>query len=83
MFNLQKSNKNHPWIIFKPQPHLQTMTQTPVRFQKNLHKIVGVAHTRYYPFTLIVKTPENLWKKVIKNNLRIISKQHAHLQTMI
>ena len=40
-------------------------------------------HTR---FTLIVKMPENgnvqLAEKVRKNNLRIISKPHAYLQTM-
>ena len=40
----------------------------------------------HYPFTLIVKSQKNgyvqLAKKVIKNNLRIISKPHAYLQTM-
>ena len=40
----------------------------------------------HYPFTLIVKMPEK-WlssttEKVIKNNLRIISKPHAYLQSM-
>ena len=35
-------------IISKPHPHLQTMTKTPAKFQKDRHKIVGgVAHTRY------------------------------------
>ena len=40
----------------------------------------------HYPFTLIVKMPEkwlsSINGKVIKNNLRIISKPHAYLQTM-
>ena len=40
----------------------------------------------HYPFTLTVKMPEK-WlssnsEKVIKSNLRIISKPHAYLQTM-
>ena len=40
----------------------------------------------HYPFTLIVKMPEK-WLSSIsgksdKNNLRIISKPHAYLQTM-
>ena len=40
----------------------------------------------HYPFTLIVKMPEKLlsstYGKSDKNNLRIISKPHAYLQTM-
>ena len=40
----------------------------------------------HYPFTLTVKMPEkwlsSITEKVIKNNLRIISKPHAYLQTM-
>ena len=40
----------------------------------------------YYPFTLIVKMPEKWLSstcgKSDKNNLRIISKPHAYLQTM-
>ena len=35
-------------IISKSHARLQTMTKTPVKFQKNQHKTVGgVAHTRY------------------------------------
>ena len=55
------------------------------KFQKDRHKAVGgVAHTRY--LLLIVFEPKK-WlsskcKKVTKINLRIISKPHAHLQTM-
>ena len=43
----------------------------------------------HYPFTLIVKLPEKWLSStcgkgdtVIKNNLKIISKSHAYLQTM-
>ena len=40
----------------------------------------------HYPFTLIVimleKWLSSTTEKVIKNNLRIISKSHAYLQTM-
>ena len=45
-------------------------------------------HTQgtHYPFTLIVKMPEkwlsSIGEKVIRINLRIISKPHAYLQTM-
>ena len=35
-------------IISKPHALLQTMTKTPVKFQKNQHKTVGgVVHTMY------------------------------------
>ena len=35
-------------IISRPHARLQTMTKTPVKFQKNQHKTVGGdAHTRY------------------------------------
>ena len=35
-------------IISKPHAHLQTVTRTPAKFQKDRHKTVGgVAHTRY------------------------------------
>ena len=35
-------------IISKPHAYLQTMTKTPVKFEKDWHKTAGgVAHTRY------------------------------------
>ena len=43
----EKSYKTDLWIIFKPHAHLQTMTKTPVKFQRDLHKTVGVVHTGY------------------------------------
>ena len=40
-----KSDKNNLRIISKPHAYLQTMTKTPVKFQRNRHKTVGrVAH---------------------------------------
>ena len=73
----------------KPHAYLQTMNKTPIKFWKNRHKTVGgVAHTRYPLFILFDRknaekmTKFNLWKKVIKKNLRTISKPHAYLQTM-
>ena len=51
--------KNNLRIMSKPRARLQTMTKTPVKFQKNQHKSVGVAHTRYPLFIhLMVKMPE-------------------------
>ena len=43
----EKVTKSNLRIISKPQARLQTMTNRPVKFQKNQHKTVGgVAHTR-------------------------------------
>ena len=67
------------------------MTKTPVKFQKNRYKTVGeVAPTRYpLSIHIVIDNAEkwlllkfNLPKKVTKNNLRIIPKPHAYLQTM-
>ena len=59
-----------------------------MKFQKNQYKSVGgVAPTRYPLFIHIVKDNARKmakfnFQKSDKNNLRIISKQHAYLQTM-
>ena len=46
--NCEKVTKSNLRIISKPHARFQTMTKTPVKFQKNQHKTVGgVAHTRY------------------------------------
>ena len=70
-------------IISKPHASLQTMTKTPVKFQKDRHKaVLGVARTRY-PLSIhfdIICTSKA--EKVTKVKLRTISKPHAHLQTM-
>ena len=64
------------------------MTKTPVKFQKNRHKTVGgVAPTRYPLFIHIVIDNVEKWlslscEKGNTNNLRIISKPHAYLQTI-
>ena len=87
--NAEKVIKINPRIITKAQAYLQTMRNTPVNFQRDPQKnIEGDAHTRYplYIHTLVVFRPEK-WlglnaKKSEKINLRIISKPHAHLQTM-
>ena len=90
-FKLQKKvSKINLRIISKPHAHLQSMTKTSVKFQKNWNKTVGgVAHTRY-PLSIHFHyqnaqkmTKFKLRKKVSKINLRIISKPHAHLQSMM
>ena len=44
----KKVTKINLRIISKPHAHLQTMTKTPVKFQKDRHKTVGgVVHTMY------------------------------------
>ena len=52
--------KNNLTLISKPHAHFQTISKSPVEFQKNRHKSVGgVAHTRY-PLSIhvIVIMPE-------------------------
>ena len=47
-FNLRKNDKKNLRIISKSHAYFQTMTKTPVKFQKNVCKTVGgVAPTRY------------------------------------
>ena len=55
-----KSDKNNLRIISKPHARLQTMTNRPVKFQKNQHKTVGELRTQgtHYLFTLMVKMSE-------------------------
>ena len=44
----KKKTKINLRITFKSHAHLQIMTKTPVKFQKDQHKTVGgVANTRY------------------------------------
>ena len=65
-----KSDKNNLRIISKPHAYLQTMSKTPVKFQKNQYKTVGGdAHTRY-PLSIHFDSKNarkmaklNLWKK--------------------
>ena len=84
----EKSNKNNLRIISKQDAYFQIMTKTPVKFQKNRYKIFGgVAPTRY-PLSIhlvvenAMKWLSSIYKKVTKNNLRIISNPHAYFQTM-
>ena len=65
------------------------MTKTSVNVQKNRYKTLGgVAPTRYLLSIHIVidnarKMASSTCEKVTKNNLRILPKPHAYLQTMI
>ena len=43
----EKSDKNNLRVISEQYAHLQTMTKSSVKFQRNWHKIVGDAYTRY------------------------------------
>ena len=78
-----KSNKNNLRIISKPHVYLQTMYKSLVKFQRNRQKTAGgVGHTRY-PLSIHFDSKNvQIAEKVTKNNLRIISKLHAYLQTM-
>ena len=84
-------NKYNLRLISKPHAYVQTMSKTPVKFQKNRYKTEGEMRTQgltHYPFTLIVKITEKWLSstcgKSDKNNLRIIPKAHMHayIQTM-
>ena len=45
----KKRTKTNLWITAKFHTHLQTLTKTPAKFQKDLGNIVGgVAFTRFY-----------------------------------
>ena len=88
-FTKWKVTKINWRIISKPHAHLQTIEKTCAKFQKVWYKIVwGVVLTRY-PLS---QHFHRIWgqkmtnghkvEKVTKINARIISKPHAHLQTM-
>ena len=63
-----KSDKNNLRIISKPHAYLQTMSKTPVKFQKNQYKTVeGDAHTRY---PLSIHFDSKNARKMAKFNLR-------------
>ena len=76
-------------IISKPHAYLQSMVTTSAKFQENRNKTVGGnAHTRYpLPIHFYCqnarKMAVQIAKKVTKKNLRIISKPHAYLQSMV
>ena len=63
-----KSDKNYLRIISKPHAYVQTMSKTPVKFQKNRYKTVGGdAHTRY---PLSIHFDSKNARKMAKFNLR-------------
>ena len=66
------------------------MVKTSVKFQKNRNITVGGVPCTRYPLSIHfhcvnveIMSKFKLRKKVLKINLRIISKSHAHLQSMI
>ena len=64
----EKSNKKQSEDYIQIHAYLQTMTKTPVKFQKNWYKTVGgVAPTRYPLSIHIVKDKA---RKMAKFNLR-------------
>ena len=64
----RKGDKNNSRIISKPHAYLQTMSKTPVKFQKNQYKTVGGdAHTRY---PLSIHFDSKNVRKMAKFNLR-------------
>ena len=80
---MKKKTKNNPRIITKPHVYLKTMPITHVKFQKNCHDTVGGLPT--VDSLSLSKCPKNVHiaKIVTKINLRIISKPHAYLQSMV
>ena len=81
---MKKVTKINLRVISKCYAHLQSLTKTPVKFQKDWEKIVGgVALTKYLPKWTNGRTHgrKNV-KKVTKINLRVISKCYAHLQSL-
>ena len=88
--NCKKVTKINLRIISKPHAYIQSMVKTSVKFQENRNKTVGgVAHTRYpLPIHFHCENARKmakfkLKKKVTKISLRIISKPHAYLQSMV
>ena len=68
-FYLQKMTKNNLRIISKPHACFQTMTKTPVKFQKNRYKTVGVAPTREAFYSGLMQNPDTkTFYRLIKMN---------------
>ena len=64
----EKKKINNLRIISKPHAYVQTMSKTPVKFQKNWYKTVGGdAHTRY---PLFIHFDSKMPEKMAKFNLR-------------
>ena len=85
----RKRDKNNLRIISKPHAYLQTIFKSLVKFQRHRHKTVGGVALTIYPLSIHFDS-KNAKKndlssncgKSDKNNLRIISKPPAYLQTM-
>ena len=66
-FEKAGDNKLRITCVSKSHAYLQTMTKTPVKFQDNRHKTVGVVHTRY---PLSIHFDRKNARKMTKFNLR-------------
>ena len=67
--NLRKKvTKNNLRIISKPHAYLQTMTKTPVKFQKNRYKTVGGVALKMYPLSIHIVI--DYAQKRVKANLQ-------------
>ena len=65
---MEKVIKNNLRFISKPHAYVQTMSKTPVKFQKNQYKTVGGdAHTRYQ---LSIQFDRKMPEKWLKFNLQ-------------
>ena len=72
--NLSFTSKHHA--------HLQILTKTHSKFQKEPAKTVGVACKRHPVFKCFKPKMSPNCKKVTNINLRVTAKHHAHLQTL-
>ena len=79
---MEKGSKNDLTIISKSHAHPHTIKKTHAKFQNHWYKTVrGVALARCTRRLYIEGEVLNV-EKVIKNNLTIVSKLHAHPHTM-
>ena len=81
--------KNNFRILKKQYAYLQTIIKAPVKFEKDWPKTVGGVACRRYILPIHFcsirarkKSVKNA-KHVIKNNIRILKKQYAYLQTIL
>ena len=80
---MEKVTKINSKIISKPHAHLQTIEKTCAKFQKDWYKIVCRVSTHcLHTYTESEVRKWHKVEKVTNINASIISKPHAHLQTM-
>ena len=90
VFKMRKKGQKLIWGLYPKHMHIfRPWQKTPAKFQKDRHKAVGEVVHKRYPLSRHFDSIED-WKITVfkmrkkgpKINLRIISKTHAHLQTM-